>query len=52
MMERSGDADERADAMIVIPIDEFMAEVIDLDPALNMTAPDYVKAVSGFCVFW
>ena len=51
MMERAGDADERADVMIVIPIEELMAEFIDLDPALDMSAIDHVKAVSGFCAF-
>jgi len=51
MVERAGDADERADAVIVIPIDEFMAEFIDLDPALDMSAIDHVEMSSGFCVF-
>ena len=51
VVERAGDADERADAMIIFLIDEFMAELIDLDPALDVSAIDHVKAVSGFCAF-
>ena len=52
MVERAGDADERTDVMIVIPIEELMAEFIDLDPALDMSVIDNVEAISGFCVFW
>jgi len=51
VVEGAGDADERADVVLIFLIDEFMAEFIDLDPALDMSAIDHVEMSSGFCVF-